>query len=132
MKKIDKIHNISWDGKHTFKITSICGEINAEVIFYNPVDDRNKATGKGSRKYNYGLMLSCYEYKNAKIETEFGLPYGTLGSVEKVTEIFNKYSEMEVNRITSWHGAQLLQSEFEKYTFGQKREYIEKCYRDML
>lgn len=66
MKLIDKIYNIFWDGKSEFKIKSMDNSINATVIFYAPLDSRNKAIGKGSRKYNHGLMVACSHYKNVK------------------------------------------------------------------
>lgn len=81
MKLIDKIYNISWDGKNTFKITSMDKTINSQIEFYKPMDSRNKAMGKGSRKYRHGLMVACYQYKNAKIEEELGLEYGTLNKI---------------------------------------------------
>lgn len=68
MKLIDKIYTISWDGENKFKIVSMDKTINAKVTFYNPLDNRNKAAGKGSRKYNHGLMVACHHYKEAKLK----------------------------------------------------------------
>lgn len=68
MKLIDKICSISWDGENSFEVVSMDKTIDAKVTFYNPLDSRNKATGKGSRKYNHGLMVVCSHYKDAKMK----------------------------------------------------------------
>lgn len=68
MKLIDKMYTVSWDGKYNFKIVSMDKTINAKITFYSPMDERNKAVGKGSRKYNHGLMVACSLYKDTKLK----------------------------------------------------------------
>lgn len=68
MKLIDKMYNIAWDGENNFEICSMDKTINAKITFYKPLDNRNKATGKGSRKYAHGLMVACSLYKDVKMK----------------------------------------------------------------
>lgn len=93
MRLIDKIHTISWDGKNSFEVKSMDQSINAKVVLYKPLDSRNKASGKGSRKYKHGLMVTCHHYKNAKIEEDLGMEYGTLNRSGAIIE--SEYGDPE-------------------------------------